>query len=85
MPLSTGHRNKMKKWRKESPGNHMGRQLKHMQNGFTAGNGAAAPELLAGLFARAGIKMPRAEAFRDALQRMMREKEAEKETVNETE
>ena len=74
--------NKMKAWRRTSPGNHIGRRLKHvaMANAH-GGRGSTAPELLAGMFERAGIKMPKAEAYRDMLKNMLAEKEAEKQAA----
>lgn len=85
MPLSKGHKNKMKKWRRESPGNHNGRQLRNLQYGFISGGAPVATELLTGLLARAGIKMPKAEAFRDMLNRLKAEKEASTGEQNEAE
>jgi hypothetical protein len=84
MPRSA--KNKMKAWRRDSMGNHTGRRTKHiaMQNSF-GGRGSTATELLTGLFARAEIKMPKAEAFRDMLKRLIAEKEAEKENANKAE
>ena len=58
---------KMKEWRRNSPGNHLGRKLKiaKMSNHFDVAVGA--PDLLAGLFERAGIEMPAAEYLRSVI------------------
>ncbi len=78
MPRSA--KNKMKAWRRTSLGNHTGRKMKHiaMQNSV-GGTGSTATELLTGLFSRAEIRMPKAEAFRDMLQRLVASKQAEAE------
>lgn len=80
MPRSA--KNKVKAWRRNSLGNHTGRKMKYlsMQQAI-GGNGSTAPELLAGMFSRAGISMPKAEAFRDMLKRLIAEKEAKNELV----
>ena len=83
MPLSTGHKNKMKQWRRESPGNHVGRKMKQYNAMQSSGSGPVAPELLVGLFSRAGIRMPKAEMFKDMLARFKADADA-KQAVAET-
>ncbi len=87
MPVSTGGKNKQKKWRKEAEFvnaalgvKHKGRQAKLLgQQPQYAGTGPVAPELLVGMFERAGIIMPKAIAFRDALRKLEAEKAETKE------
>ena len=77
MPRSA--KNKMKAWRRNSPGNGLGRKLKHMSmQQAIGGTGTAAPELLAGVFSRGGIKMPKAESFRTMLNNLLETKALEK-------
>lgn len=59
--------NKMKKWRKESPGDHKGRRMKFVNAQFDSREKPAASGLIFDLFTRAGIRMPKAEAFMQAL------------------
>ncbi len=84
MPRSA--KNKVKAWRRNSPGNHLGRKVKHMSMQQAHGaTGSTATELLTGMFARAGIRMPKAEAFRDMLNRLLAEKAAEKQALEASE
>ena len=83
MPLSTGHKNKQKAWRKEAEiinaavgSNHNGRRARSMGSQY-AGSGPVAPEILIGMFERAGIKMPKAEAFRDMMNQLKTNSEKE--------
>ncbi len=85
MPLSTGHRNKQKVWRKEARvinagvgSKHNGRRAKMTGNPYM-GSGPVASEILIGMFERAGIKMPRAEAFREAFNNMRIQKQMDEE------
>lgn len=68
MPLSTGHKNKMKQWRQQAEtanklaGRRVGRMLKYKMiemNTSTAG----ASSLLIGMLQRAAVPMPSATAF----------------------
>lgn len=61
MPTSKGHKNKMKAWRKTSPGNHLGRKFR--VNMTKLDKGIAASGLLVSMFQSANIKMPSYEAF----------------------
>lgn len=58
---------KMKAWRKNSPGNHMGRKLKMLKSANNFDRAVGAPDLIAGMFERAGIAMPAAEYLRSVI------------------
>jgi hypothetical protein len=81
--------NKMKAWRKQAEevnremsvieGKRVynkGRMAKFATQMQTRGTGPVAPELLVGLLERGGIRMPKAEAFRDMLMKMKAEHDA---------
>lgn len=74
--------NKVKAWRRNSPGNHLGRKLKHISaQNVIGGRGPVASEILVGMFERAGIRMPKAEAYRDMLNRLIADQQKAIETA----
>lgn len=90
MTMAKTSKNKMKAWRKEAAAvnremssiegmrvYNKGRQAKHAKQMQSFGTGPAAPVLIAGLFERGGIRMPKAEAFRDMLQKLKEQHDAE--------
>lgn len=83
MPLSKGHKNKMKMWRKESPGNHIGRKLKYQMINMSR-NRAAASSLLIDMFAGAGIHMRTYAAFQEMMKNAKLEQEAALNKTDET-
>lgn len=81
---------KMKAWRKEAEAVNLelslidgkrvynkGRQAKIEKQMQAFGSGPAAPVLIAGLFERGGIRMPKAEAFREMMKRLKEQHDAE--------
>lgn len=75
--------NKMKAWRREAAeinealgSKHKGRMAKQSKQMQSRDIGPVASPLIAGLFERGGIRMPKAEMFRDMMNRLKAEHDA---------